>query len=259
TTTVAAYGKGLPLSLTPSQWAALPSIFVSVTNAVADGTNATYTYIPTTQFLHENESVTITGFSNPAFNVTAPIHNVLNKVAYISATSVSGGTLTVTTVSNTFAPDMTVNLAGLTNSTFLNGRAVIVLTASPTQFTATFAHAPYATLAEPITATAEVTSFQIPLAQVISLETQVGTNAGLVTPTLQSGYYLSGGNYALGTAPINTAGAGIGESWNPSSPVFQGQIVVDINGNTQLALNAGTTGPQSPTDLASPPNPWSAE
>jgi len=154
---------------------------------------------------------------------------------------------------------MTVNLAGLTNSTFLNGQAVPVLTASPTGFTAHTALGDYTTVSEPITATAEVTSFQIPLAQVISLEPQVGTDAGLVTPTLQSGYYLSGGNYALGTAPINTAGAGIGESWNPSSPVFQGQIVVDINGNTQLALNAGTTGPQSPTDLASPPNPWSAE
>jgi hypothetical protein len=55
--------------------------------------------------------------------------------------------------------------------------------------------------------------------------------------------------YLLGDPPINTSGAGIGSSWNPSSLVFQGQIIVDSNGNTQLALNSGMTG-------LTQPHPW---
>ena len=66
-------------------------------------------------------------------------------------------------------------------------------------------------------------------------------NAGIISPTLQSGYYLVGGSYKLGNPPIANSGAGIGSSWVPSGNVFQGQIVVDSNGFTQIALNAGTS------------------
>ena len=262
TTTVAAFGKKLCPLLTPTQWAQLPSIFVNIVNAVADGANATYTYTPSNfggsiQFLHEGELLTITGFApGSPFNVTAKIHNVINTAAYVTATSVSGGILTVTTVSNTFAPGMLVNLAG-TNEPSLNGHAFTVLTANPTGFTASVGIGNYAKTAEPFpTASAEVTSFQITSAQSPTSAMPIAmANAGLVTPTLQSGYYLSGGNYVLGAAVMNLAGVGGGESWNPGVSIFQGQFIVDLNGYTQLALNAGTTGSIPPT-YGSPAVPW---
>jgi len=71
-------------------------------------------------------------------------------------------------------------------------------------------------------------------------------DAGLFTPTLQSAYYLSNGVYVLGNPPINLTGAGTGESWVPGGTVFQGQLIVDSNGFTQLALNAGISGATNP-------------
>jgi hypothetical protein len=87
-----------------------------------------------------------------------------------------------------------------------------------------------------------VSTFQISNTSVIPLSTN-GTpaNAGLVTPTLQAGYYFSGGVYVLGQPPIQTTGVGEGTSWVPGGTVFQGQIIVDQAGNQQLALNAGTS------------------
>jgi hypothetical protein len=251
-TTIAAYGRLLSPTLTPSAWSILPNIFVDVTSAYSDGMNATYTYIPRTQFLHDGEQLTITGFTNPALNVTARIHKVTNLVANVTGVNITTmgsppvSTLTVSTDSNFLYPGAIVNFANTAES-FLNDTEVVVLTASPTGFTAIAPlSAPTSYINSADTGTAEVTSFQIPLAQVIALETQDGTSAGLVTPTLQSAYYYSDGNYILGQAPINTTGAGQGESWNPGESVFIGQLIVDSNGYTQIALNSGTTNSVSP-------------
>lgn len=254
-TTIAAWGDTLSLQLTPSQWVALPRIFVNIVSAVANGVNATYMYVPAPdpatgniQFLHEGEMVTIDAFApGSPLNVTAKIRDVFNTVAYVTATSVSSDVLTVTTVSNVLTPGMLVNLAG-TQEPFLNGQQFTVATAGPTFFTAAFTHANYTNATD--TGTAEVTTFQIPLAQTIALTPAPSPSlGGLVTPVLQAGYYLSGGVYVLGQPPINVAGVGVGENWVPGGAVFQGQYIVDSNGYTQVALNAGTSGLTNP--------PWS--
>lgn len=395
-TTIAAWGDTFPLQLTPAQWATLPAIFLDIRSAVANGANAIYTYVPTTQFLHEDELVTITGFANPAFNVTARVHDVVNTVAQllqvtlspttatITETSVMTDTVTVTAL-NDFAAGMTVTFSGLTTATFLNGQSLVITSAGPTSFTVTFSHANYATSSDTgsalapnvltftapntfvagqmvtfsgspatflngktvsvlsanansftavlpadtatvtsvrvlgnvltilapndfvsgadvifsglvnasflngqtvtlLTATpsqftaafthvnygpaldagtataelvaygtvevsgqAEVSSFSIPLAQTIALQVpSPSVDNGVVSPVPQAAYYLSGGVYVLGQAPVQNSGAGIGESWVPSGTVFQGQIVVDSNGYTQVALNAGTSQATNP-------------
>jgi hypothetical protein len=98
TTTLAAWGYRLSLSpdpnlsnvttgpkLTPAQWAALPAITFTITNAVSDGRNATYTYtalsstaplLPPDLQLHEGELVTIAGCANSKLNGTAKINDV---------------------------------------------------------------------------------------------------------------------------------------------------------------------------------------
>ena len=239
-TTVAAYGKLLCPQLTPAQWGTLPPIFVNILNGMADGTNARYGYVPTTQFLHEGEMLTITGFSSPALNVTARIGDVVNLASAINATSVSANVVTVASP-NSFAPSMLATFSGLTSATFLNGQTLVIRSATPASFTVNFTHASYLSTAD--TGNAEVSTFTIPLAETVALEVPSPTgNAGLVTPTLQSAYYLSNGNYVLGLPPLAVSGAGIGSNWVPGADVFQGQIVVDSNGNTQLALNHGVSG-----------------
>lgn len=247
-TTVAAYGRLLSPSLTPAAWAVLPNIFVNIVNAQSDGTNTTYTYVPTTQFLHEDEMITITGFTNPALNVTATIKNVFNLVGNINATSVTNNVLTVK-APNQFLPNMLVTFQNTAES-FLNGQTLQIISATPISFTASFVHANYTNTSD--SGTAEVSTFQIPSTAVVVLSTPaVVANAGILSPTLQSAYYLSNGMYLLGNPPINLSGPGIGSTWQPSANVFQGQVIIDPNGNTQLALNAGVTGPN-------PPNPWNA-
>jgi hypothetical protein len=244
-TTIAAYGKVLCPSLTPTQWLSLPTIFVNVIQAYSDGTNATYYYVPTTQFLHENEVVTIQGFSNAGLNVTARIHDVYNSVATINATAIEADVLTVY-APNSFAAGMLVNLAGLTSATFLNGQTLIITSAEPTSFTAAFAHTSYAKATD--NGTGEVSTFQIPNTTIIALQNATpSANAGFVAPTLQSAYYLVNGTYVLGQPPIATTGAGIGSSWVPTGTVFQGQIIVDPNGNQQIALKAGISNTIAPT------------
>jgi len=247
-TTVAAYGRLLAPTLTPAQWALLPNIYVNILNGFSDGINATYSYVATTQFLHDGEPLTITGFSNAALNVTAQIKAVTNLAAQINATSVTSNVVTVF-APNSFSALQLVTLSGLTNAAFLNGQSLVIVSATPTSFTVSFTTANYTKTAD--TGNAEVSTFQIPNTTVIALVEVPSPkiNAGIVTPTLQSGYYLTGGSYKLGLPPIANSGAGIGSSWVPSGNVFQGQIIVDSNGFTQVALNAGTSGPTAPTWL----------
>lgn len=244
-TTIAAYGRLLSPQLTPVQWAALPSIYVNIYSAVSNGTNATYFYIPQNQFLHEDEILTIQGFSNPALNVTARIHDVFNLVANINAIAIASDVVTVF-APNSFTIGMLTTLAGLTGATFLNGISLVVTSASPTSFTAAYTHVNYAKTSD--TGTAEVSTFTIPNTTVVAVEQpSPQTNAGLLTPTLQSGYYLSKGQYVLGQPPIAVSGTGTGSSWVPSGVVFQGQIIEDPNGNQQIALNSGTSGSAKPS------------
>jgi hypothetical protein len=244
-TTIAAYGRLLPPSLTPTQWAALPQVFVNIINGMADGKNATYSYVPTTQFLHEGEIVTITGFGNAALNLTAPIKDVFNLVAIINGSNITSNVLTVS-APNTFVPGQLVTLQG-TAEAFLNGQSLVITAATPDTFTANFTHADYDN--ENDSGTGEVSTFQIPSIAVVPLQTPgISLNAGLLTPVLQSAFYLNNGAYVLGIPPINSS---TGSGWNPGANIFQGQFIVDSNGNTQLALNSGVTG-------GAQPNPWNA-
>jgi hypothetical protein len=159
---------------------------------------------------------------------------------------------------NALSPGSQVLFNGLENATFLNGQIVTVVTASGTQFTANFTHAPYGPTAEttgtaqplihegmqvtvtgctraPFNVTVKIndvtpTTFTTPLNQTL-VSVAESTAVGLVTPTLQAAYYKSGSNYIVGMA-----------NWSAGLSVFDGQIIMDSNGNTQMALNSGVTG-----------------
>jgi len=121
----------------------------------------------------------------------------------------------------------------------------VVLTANPISFTANFTNADYSNPTD--VGTAEVSTFQIGSSATVSLQTpNVTADAGLLTPTIQSGYYLQNGVYVLGQPPIANSGQGIGSSWVPGGTVFQGQLIVDPNGNQQIALTSGTSQTDTP-------------
>jgi hypothetical protein len=239
-TTIAAYGRKLFAQLTTPQWQALPTVFVSILNGIADGVNATYTYVPTTQFLHEGEYVTVQGFSAAALNVTAPIHNVYNLVSNVRSTQLTSNVLTVTAPNN-FLPGMLVTLQG-TAEPALNGQTVVVLSVTPTTFTANFTAPDFFNPLD--SGTAEVSTFQIATTATVAIQTpSVQADAGMLSPTLQSAYYSNNGVYVLGNPPINNdlSSVAVGSSWVPGGTVFLGQIVIDPNGNQQLALNSGVS------------------
>lgn len=189
--------------------------------------------------------VTVTGFGNAALNLTSPIKDVFNLVANINGSQITSDVLTVS-APNTFVAGQLVTLQG-TAEAFLNGQSLVITAATPDTFTASFTHANYNNPSD--AGTGEVSTFQIPSSVVVPLETPGSPiNAGLLTPVLQSGYYFSNGMYILGIPPINSS---TGSGWNPGANIFQGQFIVDSNGNTQLALNNGITG-------GTQPNPWMA-
>jgi hypothetical protein len=249
-TTIAAYGRRLSAQLTPAQWQALPTVFVNIINGMSNGINATYTYVPTTQFLHEGEFVTISGFGTASLNVTAPIHDVYNLVANVEAVSVTSNVLTVT-APNRFVPGMLATFAN-TAEPFLNGQTVVILSANVTTFTANFTTPDFSNVSD--SGTAEVSTFQIANTAVVAIQSPgVQADAGMLSPTLQSAYYLSNGQYVLGQSPLALSGVGVGSGWVPGGTVFQGQIIVDSNGNQQLALNAGVSGVGNTSIAGSPP------
>ena len=65
----------------------------------------------------------------------------------VATIQVAADTLTITT-ENSFPPGIQVQFQNLGNATFLNGQTVTILTASASQFTATFTHANYGPSAE---------------------------------------------------------------------------------------------------------------
>lgn len=67
-------------------------------------------------------------------SLNAPITNV----------QIAGNVLTVTCANSFIAGSTIYNFSGLTGATFLNGQSITVMTASPTQFTAAYVHADYA-------------------------------------------------------------------------------------------------------------------
>lgn len=161
TTTLAPFGRqfaGPLLTISSAAWTALPNITFNVTNTVADGTNATFTFNTATIPLVDGMQVTITGMADPRFNLTGKISHASDAV---------------------------------------NG------------------------------------TFSIPLALTIASAADAGV--GLVTPTIQAAYMPVGSNYVVGMA-----------NWAALSPFFKGQIIMDPNGNTQMALNNGTSGAAMP-------------
>lgn len=161
-TTLASYGRqfaGPLLTISAAAWAALPNLIFNVTNTVADGNNATFSFNSATIPLVDGMQVTILGMADPRYNITG-------KISHASGA--------------------------------ING------------------------------------TFTIPLALTIASAADAGT--GLVTPTIQAAYAKDGANYTVGMA-----------NWSALSPFFQGQIITDTNGNTQMALNTGTSGATMPT------------
>ncbi len=167
TTTLAPYGRqfaGSLLTISGADWAALPTIEFTVTNIEANGSLATYTFSNASFALHEGMQVTIIGLSNPAFNITGKISDLVP-----------------------------------TNPNFTAG------------------------------------TFTMMLAQILAA-TAVSGN-GFVTPTIQSAYVpSSGGNYTVGMA-----------AWAPSTAFFEGQIIMDTNGSTQMVVDTGVESP--PTEI----------
>lgn len=299
-TTVAPYGRqfaGPLLTISSGDWAALPAISFEITNTVADGVNATYTYkggnvtavtvlgnvltVTGANGLHAGMDVLLTGFNLASFlndqvvtittatgtSFTAVFTHVNYGFVNVTSTSVTSNVITVI-ANNSLVAGQLVLGSGFTTTTALNGQPLTVLPTglSATQFTANFTHANYGPTSEapgaiftlqdstgsaqPIlhngmqvtitgcrsqfNVTAQIISvfpntFTIPLAQTIVSAAETG--AGLVTPTIQAAYFPTGGSYTVGQ-----------DTWHASTVYFKGQIILDSNGNTQMAVVGGTSG-----------------
>jgi hypothetical protein len=105
-----------------------------------------------------------------AVNYTAgQVVNFAGESDSITNISITTNVLTVTAV-NTFTVGVPVTLSGLTTATFLNNQIVVVISTTGTSFTATFAHADYASA--PDTGSAHIAS------GVFIAVAASGTNAG---------------------------------------------------------------------------------
>jgi hypothetical protein len=183
-------------------------------------------------------------------------NNNLQKALGLSATITNivistVGVLTVT-CSNTFAVGDVIQFYGLTKATFLNGQAVTILTASGSQFTATFTYN---------TGTGYPTATDTGLA---TCPAKTGT-AGSVQPTwttITNGLTLDGTNgwlcrgnsvmnwglIAPAVAPtaINTLNTTYPQ-WQANTFYSPGLLIVDSNSNIQLLTTSGTAGSTQPT------------
>lgn len=119
-----------------------------------------------------------------------------SSTATITNIAITSDVLTVT-AANTFQAGEVVTFAGLTTATFLNTGSVTILTASGTQFTASYTHGDYASASDTGTAS-------IPLASYIAI-TNVGTNLGIQpTSTAGAAYWAA---YADGDSTVTLSSA----------------------------------------------------
>jgi hypothetical protein len=157
-------------------------------------------------------------FSGPLLTLTSAQWNALPSITFnVTQTSASGGIATYNFNNASFAihEGMQVTITGTTNGGgAFNITGKISDCSDPQDL--------------------GVGSFTMGLGGTYAAQAESGL--GLVTPTIQSAYYANGSNYTVGMA-----------SWSPSTPFFQSQIIMDTNGNTQMALNTGVSGAGMPT------------
>jgi hypothetical protein len=106
-------------------------------------------------------TVNVAAYSFSGLDSHALARSIAMKTSTITNVGIASNVLTVIS-NNSFQAGQSVFLTGLTSaaSLFLNNQTVTLLTASPTQFTATFTHANYAPAAETGTATSASSIFQ---------------------------------------------------------------------------------------------------
>ncbi len=180
---------------TPSWTSHVAATGQDVINANKDNCPNWYGLFPTKMSRDANGLVTVTegqhGYNNgDTIWIGGTTPNDFN-IAQASVTAVQqvGATSILTiTAANSYPAGMTVTFNGLQNATFLNGQTVTVSSSTPTQFTASFAHADYGPTSESA-ATASPGGVQVQGVTSSTFQYQSGTHsAGAATSvgTIQS-------------------------------------------------------------------------
>jgi len=143
-----------PYYVTTSSWAAhTASSTEDLINANKDGCTNYLGLIATSMTRDQNGMVTVTSHGHGYLNgdtiwiggTTPSNFNIAQES--VTSVQVASSTLTIK-ASNSFPSGMLVTFQNLGQATFLNNQTVTVLNSTPSQFTATFAHADYGPTAE---------------------------------------------------------------------------------------------------------------